>query len=119
MLPPAGTRPATLRLDVLGGGTALSFAGLDGAVDRVTNPPAVAAHGALRAICDAGSSAVALPASTVFFTDGSGQDREIYLPAITLGVRRNRRPSGSPRAAGPSSTPPTATRRPFRCSSRP
>ncbi len=86
VLPAAGARPASLRLEVLGGGTALSFAGLDGAVDRVTNPPGLAVHGALRVICDAGSATVAVPASTVSFTDGSGQDREVYLPAIALEI---------------------------------
>ncbi len=84
VLPPAGARAASLRLEALGGGTVLSFAGLDGAVDRLTNPPAVAAHGALRAVCDSGSGSVALPASTIVFTDGSGEDREVFLPAITL-----------------------------------
>ena len=84
VLPPAGSRTSSLRLEALGGGVVLAFNGLDGAVNRVRNPAAVAAHGALRVVCEAGSGPVALGPSTVTFTDGSGQDREVYLPAISL-----------------------------------
>jgi glucose/arabinose dehydrogenase len=84
VLPAAGSLAATLRLEVSGGGTAFAFAGFDGVTNRVTNSAAVAAHGAVRAICQAGSAAVDLPPSTVLFTDGGGQDREVDLPALTL-----------------------------------
>ena len=84
MLPAAQTSAARLRLQVSGGGTALSIAGLDGVSNHVTNPQALSAHGAMRAVVEARNSALALPASVLFFTDGSGQDREVYLPAVTL-----------------------------------
>ncbi len=84
VLPAAGARAGSLRLDVLGGGTVLTFTGLDGAVNRLSNPGPVAAHGALRVIAVAGSAPLDLPASTVFFTDGSGEDRQVFLPPIAL-----------------------------------
>ena len=84
VLPAVQTRPARLRLEVSGGGTALAFAGVDGNENAVTNAPPLSAHGALRAILENGDAGLELPASVVSFTDGSGQDREVYLPAVTL-----------------------------------
>jgi len=84
VLPAEGPGSGSLRLEVLGGGTVLTFAGLDGTVNRVSNPAPVGAHGALRVIVRAGSAPLDLPASTVFFTDGSGEDREVDLPPIAL-----------------------------------
>ena len=81
VLPRAGQRAARVELEVLGGGVVLAFAGLDGLSNRVTNPGAFPVHGAVRVILEAGESAIALPQSILSFTDGSGQDREIHLPA--------------------------------------
>ena len=50
----------------------------------LSNPAPVAAHGALRVIVVAGSDPLALPASVLFFTDGSGEDRQVFLPPIAL-----------------------------------
>ena len=86
VLPAVQTRPATLTFEVLGGGTVLAFAGSDGAANVVTNGAALPAHGALRAIIDGGGSGLTLAASVVSFTDGAGEDRAIYLPAVTLGI---------------------------------
>jgi glucose/arabinose dehydrogenase len=83
-LPAAGTHAARLELEVLGGGVALAFAGVDGMSNRVTNPGAFPVHGAVRAILEAGESEITLPPSILAFTDGSGQDREIFLPAWSV-----------------------------------
>ena len=42
----------------------------------VTNPPPLSTHGAVQVVLEAGAARLALPASVVSFTDGSGQDRE-------------------------------------------
>ena len=84
VLPAAGGGAGSLRLDVLGGGTALAFTGFDGAVNNLSNPAPVAAHGALRVIVVAGSAPLDLPASTVLFTDGGGEDRQVFLPPVAL-----------------------------------
>ena len=81
---PAGSRPPVLRLEVVGGGTVLELAGLDGTANRVTNPPALSTHGPVHVVCEAGSGPLSLPASRITFTDGSGQDREIFLPQLSL-----------------------------------
>jgi glucose/arabinose dehydrogenase len=84
ILPAPQTSAASLRLDVQGGGTALRLAGGDGVTNVVTNPEAVPAHGAVRAIVEAGTPGLSLPATVLSFTDGSGQDREIHLPPVDL-----------------------------------
>ena len=83
-LPAAGTRAARLSLDVLDGGAALSIAGVDGLSNRVTNPAPLGVHGAVRVILEAGEIGFTLPESILSFTDGSGQDRAVDLPALTL-----------------------------------
>ncbi|HEY3204306.1 MAG TPA: PQQ-dependent sugar dehydrogenase, partial [Thermoanaerobaculia bacterium] len=82
---PAGAPAPSLRLEVKGGGTLLEFDAIDGSANGVRNPPALAAHGPLHVVCDAGgAAALAIPASRVSFTDGSGADRAVYLPPISL-----------------------------------
>ena len=78
---PAGI---TLRLELPGAGTLLEFHGPGGPEEPVVNPPALDAHGTVRVVCTAGPGPVDLPASRVGFTDGSGTDRRIFLPAIAL-----------------------------------
>ncbi len=78
---PAG---AALRLELPATGTLLAFNGPGGADEPVSNPPALSAHGGVRVLCDAGPAAVDLPVSGIAFTDGSGTDRQIFLPAIAL-----------------------------------
>jgi glucose/arabinose dehydrogenase len=74
----------TLRLELPGAGPLLEFHGPGSADEPVVNPPALDAHGTVRVVCEAGPAPVDLPASRVTFTDGSGTDRQIYLPAIAL-----------------------------------
>ena len=81
---PSGSPQPFLRLEVAGVGTLLEWTGRDGTADDLSNPPALSTHGPLHAVCAAGGAALSLPASTVTFTDGSGQDRSITLPAISL-----------------------------------
>ena len=78
---PAG---AALRLELPATGTLLAFNGPGGVDAPVSNPPPLSAHGGARVVCEAGWAAVALPASRISFTDGSGTDRQIFLPAIAL-----------------------------------
>lgn len=84
VLPAVQARASRLRLEVSVGGTALTFAGLDGVSNLVTNADALSGHGAARVIVEARDAALTLPASILAFTDGSGQDREVYLPAVDL-----------------------------------
>ena len=86
VLPAVQTGASRMRLDVLGGGTALAFSGKDGVANAVTNPPALGVHGAVRVVFEAGETGFSLPESILSFTDGSGQDREIYLPGVLLGA---------------------------------
>ena len=78
---PAGV---ALRLELPGAGSLLEFHGPGSAEEPLVNPPALPAHGAVRVVCEAGVAPLDLPASRIAFTDGSGIDRRIYLPPITL-----------------------------------
>ena len=79
---PASRRRAAPRAS--GRGSLLEFHGPGGPDEPVVNPPALDAHGTVRVVCEAGVAPLALPASQVVFTDGSGTDRRIYLPPISL-----------------------------------
>jgi glucose/arabinose dehydrogenase len=83
VLPPGMPAPS-LRLEVAGTGPLLLFDGLDGTRNDVSNLPPLAAHGPLHVAVSSGGVDLALPASEVSFTDGSGEDRDVFLPAITL-----------------------------------
>ncbi len=80
------TRPAgvALRLEIPGTGSLLEFHGPGSADEPLVNPPALSAHGTVRVVCRAGIAPVELPGSRIAFTDGSGIDRRIFLPAIAL-----------------------------------
>ncbi len=78
---PAG---AALRLELPGAGTLLAFDDPAAQDTGISNPPPLSAHGGVRVWCDAGPAALALPASRISFTDGSGTDRQVFLPAIAL-----------------------------------
>jgi glucose/arabinose dehydrogenase len=84
VLPAAGSDPARLVLEVHDGGVALIVAGSDGLTNGVINPNHLEVHGTARVILEAGETALVLPSSSLSFTDGSGQDRVIYLPGVTL-----------------------------------
>lgn len=81
---PAGSPSAVLRLEVPGPGTLLELTRGDDSSNRVANPPALSTHGPVHVVCFSGGASLALPASYVAFTDGSGQDREVALPPIAL-----------------------------------
>ena len=77
---PAGLPATALRLEVAGE-LILQWTG---GAEEPANPAALSVHGPLRVILQAGGVPVVVPASRVTFTDGSGQDREVFLPATTL-----------------------------------
>jgi hypothetical protein len=81
---PAGMPAPSVRLEVAGVGPLLVFEGLDGARNDVSNLPPLATHGPLHVAVSSGGADLALPASQVAFTDGSGEDRDVFLPPITL-----------------------------------
>jgi glucose/arabinose dehydrogenase len=84
VFPPSGGLPAVLRLEIPGVGSLLEFDGLDGLANAVSNPGPLSAHGSVRAVCQAGVTPIALPASLLTFADGSGMDRVVALPPIAL-----------------------------------
>jgi len=85
VLLPGGQTPAILSLWVVGSATSLlQLTGTDSRVNAVANPPPGSVHGALRILLVAGTVPVSIPESVLAFTDGSGQDREIALPAADL-----------------------------------
>jgi glucose/arabinose dehydrogenase len=77
---------AVLVLEAPGGGALLQLTPPAGneASNHVANPPALAAHGPVHVSITAGAAGLSLAASHLSFTDGSGEDREIALPPITL-----------------------------------
>jgi glucose/arabinose dehydrogenase len=77
---PAGEPAPALRLEVAGE-TVLEWTDTDAAP---VNPAGLSVHAPLRVIFEAGGGPASLPASRVTFTDGSGQDREAFLPPISL-----------------------------------
>lgn len=84
VLPAADGLPGALRLEVPDAGALLVIAGVDGAVNALSNPPPLEEHGSVRAVFHAGAAALAIAASSLAFTDGSGTDRVVELPAIAL-----------------------------------
>src|SRR5262249_2505359 len=85
VLLPGGQTPPILSLWVVGSATSLlQLTGTDSRVNAVANPPPGSVHGALRILLVAGTVPVSIPESVLAFTDGSGQDREIALPAANL-----------------------------------
>lgn len=80
---PAGAKPR-LQLESPQGGVLLTIAGANGAVNAVTNPPALAAHVYPRIAVFGGASGLNLPESDLTFVDGSGSERTAYLPALNV-----------------------------------
>ena len=81
---PAGGEPAVLELEATGVGSLLTIRGLDGISNSVSNPAPLSVHGSVRAVFTAGMTPLALPASRLAFTDGSGTDRIVALPPVAL-----------------------------------
>jgi glucose/arabinose dehydrogenase len=77
---PAGSPSPTLTLQTSAGILLRWKAGLA----APENPSALDAHGSLRVVLSAGGAALTLPPTILTFTDGSGTDREVYLPATVL-----------------------------------
>jgi glucose/arabinose dehydrogenase len=82
---PAGPPAASLRLRVPGGETVFELAGADGS-DKplLRNPTGSTVHGPLFIVCGAGATGLELGPTDLSFTDGSGADRVVYLPAVSL-----------------------------------
>jgi glucose/arabinose dehydrogenase len=83
VLPPGMPAPS-LRLEVAGTGPLLLFSGLDGSRNEVSNLPPLATHGPLHVVVVSGGAELSLPPSQISFTDGSGEDRDVFLPAIAM-----------------------------------
>jgi glucose/arabinose dehydrogenase len=76
---PAGAPPAFLRMDSPLGELFLELTALGS-----QNPLPVDGHRAVRVRLGGGSAGLIAPISTLAFTDGTGRDEVIYLPAVTL-----------------------------------
>lgn len=84
-LPFSGT-PASLFVESAASGLLLELRGSAGAGNTIVNPAALPAHVPVRVRFTGGSSSLVLPASRLAFTDDTGADRTLYLPAANLGV---------------------------------
>ncbi len=76
--------PDELRLESVSGALLLSVAGNDGLTNTVTNPPALADHQPVRLVIEAGSQPLSLTPTELNFSDETGRQHTIYLPAIAL-----------------------------------
>jgi glucose/arabinose dehydrogenase len=84
VLPPASGNVSQLRLESATGELLLSFAALNGVTNLVTNPPPLADHANLRIVLVAGDTGLNLGETDLSFSDDHGQERTVFLPAITL-----------------------------------
>ncbi len=82
VLPPGGIPPA-LFAESAAGELMLSITGSVGG-NVLVNPPPIAEHVPLRIRVSAGGQALLLPETDLAFTDHTGVDRVLFLPAITL-----------------------------------
>jgi glucose/arabinose dehydrogenase len=81
---PAGAPPGFLRMDSPIGELFLALTGVDGLSNAMDNPLPVYGHRAVRVRLGAGSAVLNAPVSTLAFTDGTGRDLAVYLPAVNL-----------------------------------
>ena len=80
-----GVSAGSLRLEAPSGNELLlEIAALDGEVNQVTNPPALASHIEPRLRLTAGSAGLQVGESELVFTDSGGQEHTLYLPALDL-----------------------------------
>lgn len=85
ILPSAATQPF-VRLENAASDELLTYAGLDGVTNTLTNPAPLPAHFPVRIRISAGSlgSNLVLPESQVSFTDSQAVSHTIYLPSLSL-----------------------------------
>ncbi len=81
---PAGNAPPEIRMESSEGELLLALRGLDGRRNEVINPTALSHHHAIRVAISGGSNGLLLPATRLLFTNGDGEDRALYFPAMTL-----------------------------------
>ncbi len=84
ILPPVAPDQSELRLESAGGALLLSIKGLNGVTNSVTNPPPLTDHADLRIVLTAGSSGLNLGDTDLAFHDDHGQERTVFLPAVSL-----------------------------------
>ena len=110
VLPGSGAPQSRLRLEVPGVGPLLEIASLGGAVElRVQSLAALGARTGARRVRARGARPSRSAASRLVFTDGSGTDRVVVLPPISLDAGAVGRPSGSRARGRPSPPIPRAT----------
>ena len=83
ILPP-GTPPPSLRIETPAASPFLEIRRQDGISNQVINPPAQQYHKPVRVVISASDADITLPQSQVSFTDQSGMDRVVYLPAVVI-----------------------------------
>lgn len=90
ILPSAGTPPSVF-LESTNSETIIEFRASDGVTNLVINPPPLSTDTIARLRIVAGSLAgsLALPASTIDFTDEHGDGHTIYLPAVSVTAPSN------------------------------
>jgi glucose/arabinose dehydrogenase len=83
ILPP-GNPPPEVRIETSESELLLALRGREGRSNEVVNPPALSHHHVVRVVISGGSSGLLLPATRLAFTNGDGEDRALYFPAMTL-----------------------------------
>ncbi len=79
-----GNPPPQVRIETSNGELLLSLRGREGRRNEIINPAALNHHHVIRVVVASGGNVLHLPAARLLFTNGDGEDRAIYLPAMTL-----------------------------------
>ena len=88
ILGPAAPNLSQLRVESAAGSLLLAVTALDGLANAVVNPPPLADHTEMRVVVMAGSSGLNLGETDVVFFDDHGQERTLFLPAVSLGANQ-------------------------------
>lgn len=83
ILPPQNIRPK-IWLESVAGDLLLSIEAHDGAINTITNPPALSRHVAVRVRIAGGSQTFSLPATDLLFVDEHCGTHRLLLPAATI-----------------------------------
>ncbi|MDX2149018.1 MAG: PQQ-dependent sugar dehydrogenase [Planctomycetota bacterium] len=83
-LPSASVDPSGVVLEHASADRLLEFRASSGAGLVLVNPSALPEHNPVRVRAIGGSTGLAIPDSDIVFTDDTGAERSIFLPAITL-----------------------------------